>query len=164
MVSQPPPDIIFYADRCNYRWRKVNPKLDVPLNAMMLSMAVQVLLAFIYFGSTAAFNAFSGVGVITLTMSYAVPIVANVMGGRQQVKEGSFYLGALGTFCNWVAIRKSLHSPPTIFADQSSLVHSGHPLVLHAHLPSSYPRDYELRQCGFCRFLRHCYCLVLHLG
>ncbi|KAJ4288665.1 hypothetical protein N0V90_011902 [Kalmusia sp. IMI 367209] len=85
-------------------WNKVNRKLDVPLNAMMLSMVVQLLLGFIYFGSTAAFNAFSGVGVITLTVSYAVPVVASVMGGRKQVKEGSFYLGALGAFCNWVCI------------------------------------------------------------
>lgn len=89
------------------RWSKVNTKLDVPLNAMMLSMIVQLLLAFIYFGSTAAFNAFSGVGVITLTLSYAVPILASVMDGRKQIKEGSFYLGALGVFANWVAISKA---------------------------------------------------------
>jgi hypothetical protein len=88
---------------------------------MMLSMAVQLLLGFIYFGSTAAFNAFSGVGVITLTLSYAVPIIASVMNGRQQVKEGSFYLGALGTFCNWVAISKKsvLPSPLSYLPIQS---------------------------------------------
>lgn len=74
---------------------------------MMLSMTIQLLLGFIYFGSTAAFNAFSGVGVINLTLSYAVPIIASVMNGRKQVKEGSFYLGALGTFCNWVSISES---------------------------------------------------------
>lgn len=88
------------------RWNKVNTKLDVPVNAMMLSMVVQILLGLIYFGSTAAFNAFSGVGVITLTLSYAVPIVASMANGRKQVKEGSFHLGALGAFCNWVSIRK----------------------------------------------------------
>jgi len=51
-------------------WSKVNRALDVPLNAMMLSMVVQILLGLIYFGSSAAFNAFSGVGVISLTLSY----------------------------------------------------------------------------------------------
>ena len=45
-------------------WRTVNTKLDVPLNAMMLSMVVQIALGLIYFGAAAAFNAFSGVGVI----------------------------------------------------------------------------------------------------
>jgi len=51
-------------------WSTVNRSLDVPLNAMMLSMGVQILLGLIYFGSSSAFNAFSGVGVISLTLSY----------------------------------------------------------------------------------------------
>jgi amino acid transporter len=50
-------------------WKKVNLKLDVPFNAMMLSMVIQCLLGLIYFGSTAAFNAFSGVGVVFLVRS-----------------------------------------------------------------------------------------------
>ena len=95
-----------FANHVDCRWKKVNTKLDVPLNAMMLSMVVQLLLGLIYFGSTAAFNAFSGVGVITLTLSYVMPIVVSVMDGRRQIKDGSFYLGTLGAFANWVAIRK----------------------------------------------------------
>jgi amino acid transporter len=91
-------------------WRTVNPKLNVPLNAMMLSMAVQLILGLIYFGAPVAFNAFSGVGVICLTLSYAVPILISLIRGRKQVKEGQFYLGALGTFCNVVALCKSLVS------------------------------------------------------
>lgn len=85
-------------------WSKVNPKLDVPLNAMMLSMAVQIILGVIYFGSSAAFNAFSGVGVICLTASYAVPIAISLFTGRKQVRTGNFYLGPVGYFCNVVAI------------------------------------------------------------
>lgn len=85
-------------------WKQVNHKLDVPLNAMMLSMAVQIILGVIYFGSTAAFNAFSGVGVICLTTSYAVPIAISLVGGRTHIAEGSFYLGKLGVFCNIVAL------------------------------------------------------------
>lgn len=85
-------------------WMKVNRKLDVPLNAMMLSMAVQIVLALINFGSSAAFNAFSGVGVICLTASYAVPIAISLFSGRKQVKTGSFYLGPIGVFCNVVSI------------------------------------------------------------
>lgn len=93
-------------------WMKVNDKLDVPFNAMMLSMVVQLILGLIYFGSPAAFNAFSGVGVICLTLSYAVPIAVSLLGGRKHVKEGNFHLGPLGTFCNVVAIGKlSLISP-----------------------------------------------------
>lgn len=90
-------------------WKQVSHSLDVPLNAMMLSMVVQIALGLIYFGSSAAFNAFSGVGVIALTVSYATPIAVSLfMDGRQTVQTGSFYLGPLGLFCNIVAICWSL--------------------------------------------------------
>ncbi len=85
-------------------WSQVHPKLDLPLNAMMLSMVVQILLGLIYFGSTTAFNAFSGVGVIALTLSYAVPIAMSVVEGRNQVRTGKFYLGQFGWFVNIVAL------------------------------------------------------------
>jgi len=74
-------------------WIQVNKTLDVPLNAMMLSMAVQIILGVIYFGSSAAFNAFSGVGVICLTASYATPIAINLLNGRKQVAGCKFPLG-----------------------------------------------------------------------
>ncbi|EAT90576.2 hypothetical protein SNOG_02364 [Parastagonospora nodorum SN15] len=100
-------------------WRVVNVKLDVPLNAMMLSMAVQLILGLIYFGAPVAFNAFSGVGVICLTLSYAMPILISLARGRSQVKDGAFHLGALGTFCNvvalaWSALAIPLFSMPTV--------------------------------------------------
>ena len=85
-------------------WMKVDKKLDVPFNAMMLSMVVQILLGLIYFGSAAAFNAFSGVGVFCLTASYATPIAISLFTGRKQVRTARFYLGPLGVFCNVVAI------------------------------------------------------------
>jgi amino acid transporter len=78
-------------------WKVVNTKLDVPLNAMMLSMVVQLILGLIYFG----------VGVMCLTLSYAIPIFISLIRGRKQVKEGAFHLGALGTFCNVVALGES---------------------------------------------------------
>ena len=88
-------------------WKRVNKTLDVPLNAMMLSMTVQIILGIIYFGSAAAFNAFSGVGVICLTVSYAAPIAVSLLGGRSHLKNGDFDLGLLGATCNVIAIGKS---------------------------------------------------------
>ncbi|KIW29122.1 uncharacterized protein PV07_04959 [Cladophialophora immunda] len=85
-------------------WKHVNQRLGVPLNGLLLSAAVQILLGLIYFGSTAAFNAFSGAGVIFLTVSYTVPIAMSLIGRRTHVKTGPFYLGAFGIFCNIVAI------------------------------------------------------------
>lgn len=87
-------------------WKEVNIELSVPLNAMMLSMGIQLVLGLIYFGSTAAFNAFSGVGVICLTLSYACPIAVSLLGGRNDVREGGFFLGPLGAFCNIIALGK----------------------------------------------------------
>ena len=88
-------------------WKKVHTGLDLPLNAMMLSMVIQILLGVIYFGSSAAFNAFSGVGVICLTISYAVPIAVSMIERRKHVIGAKFPLGKLGWFCNWIAIGMS---------------------------------------------------------
>ncbi|RYP22005.1 hypothetical protein DL765_001911 [Monosporascus sp. GIB2] len=93
-------------------WSQVNHKLDVPVNAMMLSMIVQILLGLIYFGSSTAFNAFSGVGVICLTTAYATPIVVSMMEWRKTVSTAPFQLGSLGWFCNIVAISWSLLAIP----------------------------------------------------
>ncbi|KAG7420058.1 amino acid/polyamine transporter I [Fusarium sp. MPI-SDFR-AT-0072] len=93
-------------------WSKVNTSLDVPLNAMMLCMVVEIILGVIYFGSSAAFNAFSGVGVICLTASYATPIAISLATGRKQVKTGQFYLGKFGAVANWIALAWSLLAMP----------------------------------------------------
>jgi amino acid transporter len=74
-------------------WKKVDKRLDVPLNAYVLSMCVQVAVGLIYFGSAAAFNAFSGAGVIFLAVSNRVPIAVSFFGGRTHVKQGNFNLG-----------------------------------------------------------------------
>jgi amino acid transporter len=124
-------------------WRQVNKKLDIPLNAMMLSMAVQILLGIIYFGSISAFNAFSGVGVIFLTVSYAMPIAISLLTGRKHVKDSAFNLGALGVFCNIVALCKfksHTHYLLKIYQGDCTnfhlrLVHPCSPSLLYAIVP-----------------------------
>jgi amino acid transporter len=93
-------------------WKTVNPTLDVPLNAMMLSMVVQILLGLINFGSTAAFNAFSGVGVICLTSAYATPIAISLATGRRHLASAKFRLGKFGVPCNVVALAWSVLAMP----------------------------------------------------
>ncbi|KAF3936968.1 hypothetical protein ABW19_dt0208270 [Dactylella cylindrospora] len=93
-------------------WKKVNPTLDIPFNAMMLAMTVEILLGLIYFGSTAAFNAFSGAGVIFLTVSYCVPISVSLFGGRKHLKAGVYDFGYFGAACNVIAIAWSLLAIP----------------------------------------------------
>lgn len=96
-------------------WKQVNNTKaleGVPVNAMMLSMVIQILLGVIYFGSVAAYNAFSGVGVICLTVSYAMPIATSLFGGRTHVQSADFRLGPFGVFANVVALCWSLLAVP----------------------------------------------------
>ena len=83
---------------------QVNHKLSVPLNAMMLSMVVQLALGLLWLGSSAAFNAFNGAGVIFLTLSYVIPIAVSFSQGRKALVGAKYNLGALGMFCNVVSI------------------------------------------------------------
>ncbi|KAI9372707.1 amino acid/polyamine transporter I [Aspergillus egyptiacus] len=85
-------------------WRKVNKRLDVPVWALILSSTVICLLGLIYFGSTAAFNSFTGVATICLSTSYGLPILISVLRGRQAVKHSSFSLGRFGYAINILTI------------------------------------------------------------
>lgn len=87
-------------------WKKVNTKLDMPLNAMLFCTAIEVLLGLLYFGSYAAFNAFSGSGVIFLTIAYVMPIAVNLFTGRKHLKAGAWDFGVFGLICNVIAVGK----------------------------------------------------------
>lgn len=87
-------------------WSKVNPKLDMPLNAMLFCTTIEVLLGLIYFGSAAAFNAFSGSGVIFLTIAYVMPIAVNLFTGRKHLKAGAWNFGIFGLICNVISVGK----------------------------------------------------------
>lgn len=104
------------ASRCTYAfardgaipgfklWRRVNKKLDVPVWAIILSAVVDALLGLIYFGSTAAFNSFTGVATICLSTSYGLPILISMIRGRQDVRNSIFSLGRFGYVINAVTI------------------------------------------------------------
>ncbi|RAO74030.1 uncharacterized protein BHQ10_010042 [Talaromyces amestolkiae] len=117
------------ASRCTYAfardgaipgfsaWQKVNKSLDVPVNAIILSAVVDCLLGLIYFGSSAAFNSFTGVATICLSTSYGVPILINVLRGRRAVKHSSFSLGRFGYAINittivWIVLAVVLFCMP----------------------------------------------------
>jgi len=93
-------------------WAKVNKSFDIPLNAMMFVTVVQILFGLIYFGSPAAFNAFGGVGVVCLGLSYMVPIAVSFFRGRVHVKRGKFDCGIFGYIANVVSILWTLLAIP----------------------------------------------------
>ncbi|KAF2129022.1 amino acid permease-like protein [Dothidotthia symphoricarpi CBS 119687] len=117
------------ASRCTYAfardgaipgsniWKKVDKRFDIPLMALVLSTAVDMLLGLIYFGSSAAFNSFTGVATICLSTSYGMPILISVLRGRNAVKNSSYSLGRFGYFINvatlaWICLAVVLFCMP----------------------------------------------------
>ncbi|KAJ6442481.1 putative monooxygenase [Purpureocillium lavendulum] len=54
---------------------RVHPKLGIPLNAVILSFAISILLSLINIGSTVAFNAIASLGTAALISSYIISII-----------------------------------------------------------------------------------------
>lgn len=117
------------ASRCTYAfardgaipgsrlWRKVSTRLDVPLWGVILSTLVDCLLGLIYFGSSAAFNSFTGVATICLSTSYGLPILISVVRRRKLLKNAPFSLGAFGYIINisticWITLAIALFCMP----------------------------------------------------
>ncbi|KIO25996.1 hypothetical protein M407DRAFT_75027, partial [Tulasnella calospora MUT 4182] len=99
-------------------WSKVNKRYDVPVNALLLSAAVDCLLGLIYLGSSAAFNAFTGVATICLSVSYGIPILVSLLRGRKLVRNATFSLGRFGVIINvitviWISFAIVLFTMPT---------------------------------------------------
>lgn len=104
------------ASRCTYAfardgalpghrlWARVDRTYGLPLWALALSTVVICLLGCIYFGSTAAFNSFTGVATICLSMSYCVPVAVLLFRRREAVRHSPFSLGRFGTLVNLVCV------------------------------------------------------------
>ncbi|KAI1918339.1 hypothetical protein LOZ58_002055 [Ophidiomyces ophidiicola] len=117
------------ASRCTYAfardgaipasriWRQVNHKLDVPMMGIVLSTLVDCLLGLIYFGSSAAFNSFTGVATICLSTSYGLPILISIIRRRKMLKDAPFSLGRFGYAINvatilWICLAIALFCMP----------------------------------------------------
>ncbi|THY16766.1 choline transport protein [Aureobasidium pullulans] len=88
-----------------HKWlSKVDPKLDVPLNAHFTSCVIVTIVGCMYLASTAAFNAMSSACIVLLYVSYAIPVVCLLCRGRQQSLTGPFNLGVFGLISNYVLL------------------------------------------------------------
>lgn len=83
---------------------ETNDRLGIPLWGLVLSTVVDCLLGLIYFGSTAAFNSFTGVATICLSCAYGMPILVSVVRGRKLVKTSTFSLGKFGYAINIIVL------------------------------------------------------------
>ncbi|KAK3180068.1 hypothetical protein K4F52_008560 [Lecanicillium sp. MT-2017a] len=71
---------------------KVHPKLGLPLNALILTSVVVVIFGVINIASTNAFSAIISAAVVTLDLSYAMPIAVNCFQGRNALPERDWQL------------------------------------------------------------------------
>ncbi|PBP28132.1 GABA permease [Diplocarpon rosae] len=140
------------ASRCTYAfardgaipgsnlWKRVDRRLDIPLWGLVLATVVDSILGCIYFGSTSAFNAFTGVATICLSVSYGIPILVSLLRGRRAVRHSTFSLGRFGFFINaativWIALAIVLFCMPTaipvtsVSMNYASVVFSGFAMI-----------------------------------
>lgn len=118
------------ASRCTYAfardgaipgsqlWACVDKRFSIPLWGLVLSSVVDAILGCIYFGSTSAFNAFTGVATICLSCSYGIPILVSLVRGRKAVRHSTFSLGKFGFAINcatvvWIVLAILLFCLPT---------------------------------------------------
>jgi choline transport protein len=84
---------------------KVHPKLELPLNALILTVVLDVIFGCIFLGSSSAFNAILSASVVALGVSYAIPVLINCLRGRRMLGERPFVLpGPIGWIANLVSI------------------------------------------------------------
>ena len=101
-------------------WAKVDQRLGVPVWALVLVTAVQMLLGLVNIGSSTAFIAFVSVGVQALALSYGLPIGISLFSGRHGVNSARWTLGPrIGPIVNsiallWIAFELVLFSMPTV--------------------------------------------------
>ncbi|KAF2819849.1 amino acid transporter [Ophiobolus disseminans] len=58
------------------RWlSQINPAQDVPIAALIFNFAIMFVIGCIYLGSSSAFNAFIGTGLVLQHITYAIPVI-----------------------------------------------------------------------------------------
>jgi amino acid transporter len=131
----------------------VNHRLgDVPVYAHLLSTAIQLLLGLIFLGSTAAFNAFTGVAVISLQASYAMPVAISLATRRKHVMDAPFNLGRWGVPLNviavlWTSFQLVLFSMPAVIPVTPVSMSKSYPSMIAQDLSDKH----RLRICCLCR-------------
>lgn len=80
---------------------KVHKGLDVPLNALGLTLGLVIIFGCIFLGSSSAFNAITSASVVALSITYAIPIALNVLQGRKGLPDNRAFV--LPSWFAWIA-------------------------------------------------------------
>ncbi|KAI1391555.1 amino acid/polyamine transporter I [Hypoxylon trugodes] len=90
-------------------FEQVHARYDIPFNALCLSAILTGLLGCIFLISSTAFSAISSASVVTLTLSYCLPVITNCAQGRKKLPARVFALPhTLGWIINIVGISYAL--------------------------------------------------------
>lgn len=87
---------------------KIHPKLQVPFNALALTMFWVLIFGCIFLGSTSTFNAIVSASVVALGLSYGIPVFIHVLRGRNRLPPRPF---ALPLVFGWIANLVSILFP-----------------------------------------------------
>lgn len=85
-------------------FKAVNPRNQLPVNAVIAMVTAALLLGTSLLGSTVAFSAMSSIGVIGLYISYGIPQLLRLTLARKTFKKGPFHLGILSIPIGWWGI------------------------------------------------------------
>ena len=83
----------------------VNPRWEVPVNAIGVVVILQILIGAIYFGDATAFQAIVSVATIALLFTYLIPPALMLFYARRNltIEYGPFKLGRFGIFLNVIS-------------------------------------------------------------
>ena len=104
----------------SFLWVKVDKQHETPILAIGLTTLVEMLLGLINLGNSSAFLAFVSVGVVSLAISYAIPIALSIYYKRSEVNTAAWTCGKrFGLVFNvislaWIAFQMILFSMPTV--------------------------------------------------
>ncbi|KIW30667.1 uncharacterized protein PV07_06391 [Cladophialophora immunda] len=85
---------------------RVHGRLQVPLNALWLTLILVIIFGCIFLGSSSAFNAIVSASVVALGVTYAIPPAINILRGRKMLPASRPFIlpNWLGWTCNLIGI------------------------------------------------------------
>jgi len=84
---------------------KVNPTLQVPMNAVLVSVVLMCLFSLLVLGPSTVLNAMFGAASVFFINSFCIPIALLLIRGRKTLPENrSFHLGRFGLVINVLAL------------------------------------------------------------
>lgn len=127
---------------------KVNTRLGLPVNALILTTVLVIIFGCIFLGSSSAFNAILSASVVALGLSYGIPIAINCLRGRKMLGPRPFRLPEwLGWTANIIGIVYVIVTtvlfvfPPDLPVTGSNMSKS---------LPSSFPTHTLISLSDYC--------------